>query len=183
MPVILLKNSHCSSGGIEGEAFRRFLQICLSFSTSFSLSAHILKNYERVLNSAEKALEPFQIKTLEPCKWFGYPEIKTSVLQTVYKATASSIDILSQNYLDLFLRNTQNLSKRKIDTVGNRPKYISKPCDLCFWNHRTMIVGTLSHEQICATNNISDELCQQLSEIAEWEFLEHPSFGIDEVTM
>ena len=45
-----------------------------------------------------------------------------------------------------------------------------------------MLLGTISHEFICSTNDIGDEFSMKLSGIASWELSDKPDCGIDKIS-
>ena len=45
-----------------------------------------------------------------------------------------------------------------------------------------MLLGTISHEFICSTNDISEEFYMKLSGIASWELSDKPDCGIDKIS-
>ncbi|MCI8388448.1 MAG: hypothetical protein HFE63_08310 [Clostridiales bacterium] len=46
-----------------------------------------------------------------------------------------------------------------------------------------MMLGTVSHELICSTNDIDSEFSAKLQEIASWEAVDKPNCGIDSVNI
>lgn len=45
-----------------------------------------------------------------------------------------------------------------------------------------MLLGTISHEFICSTNNICEEFSMRLLKIASWELSDKPDCGIDKIS-
>ncbi|MGM9522382.1 MAG: hypothetical protein ACI3VB_07890 [Oscillospiraceae bacterium] len=183
--MILILNNDIKNlcGGIENENFSRFLYICFSRAEFFSLSKTVTEGtvpntVETMLN---KMLNKYIDKTLEPKMWFGYPHIYQRIVQTIYKANDDTLSILNDYYQDIFLINRKKVPKAKIDTIGKTVKHASVLEDLCFWRGKSMFLGTLSHEYICATGQIDEELVKDLCQVASWSVENTPRFGIDRV--
>ena len=45
-----------------------------------------------------------------------------------------------------------------------------------------MLLGTVSHEFICSTNDIDDEFSMKLSGIASWELSDKPDSWIEKIS-
>ena len=45
-----------------------------------------------------------------------------------------------------------------------------------------MLLGTVSHEFICSTNNICEEFSMRLLKIASWELSDKPDCGIEKMS-
>ena len=54
--------------------------------------------------------------------------------------------------------------------------------DMCFWNRGKMLLGTISHEFICSTNDTDEEFSMKLLKIASWELSDKPDCGIERIT-
>lgn len=182
MSILLLNNNKDLTGGVSGRAFKTFLQISFSHSTAFSFSKKLVKDYDVVPCEVENMLDQYKIKSFEPSQWYGYPKIYHRMEQTIYEANEETLTILSECYCDIFLRDKKKLPKTRYDSIGTKPKCVAVLEDLCFWNHKTMIIGTLSHEYLCSTNNIDSALAYELQKIASWEELNKPKFGIEIIT-
>lgn len=182
MPVLFLNIFQKDPfGGVQGEAFHAFLHICFLRSTCFSVSKVIPPGYELVPNAPERLLAPYQIKVITPQSWYGYEQIHEDMVQCVYPANQDTLQILSQFYQDVFLKNRKRLPKVPIDTIGKKPKRVGTLENLCFFSGHKMILGTLSHERICSTNLIDEDFARQLMGIGKWSDAVEPQFGIDRV--
>lgn len=168
-------------GGVRDETFHRFLEVCFSHATCFSLSRTFFPGYELVPNAAERALSAHLKKTIAPRTWYGYDPISEKMVQCIYSANPDTMQTLKQYYDDIFLRNQKRLPKVPLDTVGWKPKRVSTLENLCFFSGCQMILGTLSHERICSTNVIDTEFTGQLMKAGNWRVKERPEFGIDQV--
>lgn len=76
-------------GGIQGDNFREFLNICFSHSNYFTLSKDVPNGYDLVPNSAEVALSPYLIKTVSTESWYGFEQISTNMVQNIYYSQKS----------------------------------------------------------------------------------------------
>ncbi len=154
---------------IEGEDFAKFLSVCASRSTHFSLAKYVFSDVSPVPTAFESLLEPYVFKSFRPTRWFGYPQVNGQYLtETVYKICPESVEILGKHCRDLFL-------KKGAKKLGRRE-------DLCFWDNGTMVLGTLSHECICATNRITDRFAEELFPLGQWRKTEKPGFFIEDAT-
>ena len=45
-----------------------------------------------------------------------------------------------------------------------------------------MLLGTVSHEFICSTNDIGDDFSMRLLKIASWELSDKPDCGIEKIS-
>ena len=45
-----------------------------------------------------------------------------------------------------------------------------------------MLLGTISHEFICSTNDIGDDFSMRLLKLASWELSDKPDCGIERIT-
>ncbi len=190
MPVLFLRHDF-EHDGIKGDNFVKFLHLCLEHSTMFSMSRRLLphdRQYRVIPNTVEPALEPYWVKTLQPSCWCGYPKKVDNYVQMIYKATEESIGVLAYYYEDVFLTfrpsvqpSLPKMPNRRFLFPGERPFFWSLYEDLCFWQNDTMIIGTVSHEHICATNRIDDTFASRLSELAVWLPWDHGVFYMDRV--
>ncbi len=155
---------------LEEENFKQFLRICASRSTHFSLAKYVFSEGASAPTSFKKLLEPYAIASFHPKRWFGYPQGNGEYLtETVYRVSKESMEILERYCRDLFLqKGTKKLGRLE---------------DLCFWDNGTMIVGTLSHECICATNRITDRFAEELREIGQWREMNRPGYFIEEIIL
>ncbi len=171
MPVLVLDNTRKD---LRGERFAQFLEICFAHGDRFSLAKFPPADYDIVPNGAEVLLKPYEIQTIKPDRWYGYPRYSGRMVQTIYQAVPETLAILQQCYQDVFLQKRNRVPKVAVDTVGFRNKWVSVAEDLCFWQGRTMLLGTVSHEQICSTNRIDEAFAHALRQIADWHIEEKP---------
>ena len=80
-------------GGIQGDNFREFLNICFSHSNYFTLSKDVPNGYDLVPNSAEVALSPYLIKTVSTESWYGFEQISTNMVQNIYYSQKEPMQI------------------------------------------------------------------------------------------
>ncbi len=165
MPVLRLNTSRRD---LRDEGFTQFLKVCFAHADRFSLAKFPPTDYDIVPNGAEVLLKPYEIQTLTPDRWYGYPRYGRRMVQTIYQAVPESLDILLQCYQDVFLQKRNRVPKVSVDTVGFRSKWVSILEDLCFWQGQTMLLGTVSHEYICSTNRIDDTFADALCQVADW---------------
>lgn len=156
-------------GGIQGDNFREFLNICFSHSNYFTLSKDVPNGYDLVPNSAEVALSPYLIKTVSTESWYGFEQISTNMVQNIYYSQKEPMQILFDNYDDIFLQSKRKLKKIFVDTVGRKPKLVSTFENLCFFSKRAMLLGTVSHEYFCSTNEIDEKFANELLHVGAWE--------------
>lgn len=180
--LLLNHNNSRSRNQVDGERFIKFLEICFSHSDAVSFSKRILTGYDNQPSGIEQLLEPYLIKCLYPQKWYGYPVISDPLAELVYTADSETLQIISSCYTDLFLKNKKKLPNTKFDSIGYLPKHASPLEDICFWQDKRMLVGSLSHEFICSTNYIDDEFASQLQSAADFTILDNPVCCIEEIT-
>ncbi len=189
MPVLYLQSTP-SSHGLYGEEFRRFLTLCLTRSTAFSLSRRIppraLRRYQYP-HPIEAQLEPYLCCILQPDVWFGYPQREEGQEQLVYKATEASVALLADHYNDIFLHpidpTQARIPARRIPLLDRKMRVARALADLCFWQDNTMLVGTLSHECICETNVIDRDFAAALATCGTWISKPRPTTYIDRATL
>lgn len=170
MPILFLSDmKRYQFGGIQGDNFREFLNICFSHSNYFTLSKDVPNGYDLVPNSAEVALSPYLIKTVSTESWYGFEQISTNMVQNIYYSQEEPMQILFDNYDDIFLQSKRKLKKIFVDTVGRKPKLVSTFENLCFFSKRAMLLGTVSHEYFCSTNEIDEKFANELLHVGAWE--------------
>lgn len=170
MPILFLSDmKRYQFGGIQGDNFREFLNICFSHSNYFTLSKDVPNGYDLVPNSAEVALSPYLIKTVSTESWYGFEQISTNMVQNIYYSQKEPMQILFDNYDDIFLQSKRKLKKIFVDTVGRKPKLVSTFENLCFFSKRAMLLGTVSHECFCSTNEIDEKFANELLHVGAWE--------------
>lgn len=180
MPVLSLRADRDLSGGIRDRNFEVFLDICFEYSDAVSFSKINLSGYEEYKSVTELMLEPHLIKWLRADKWYGYPRLNGSMTQFIYSADSETKKILLDCYSDIFLKDAAKWKRYK--PLWNVNKHAALLEDMCFWNRGKMLLGTVSHEFICSTNDIGDDFSMRLLKIASWELSDKPDCGIDKIS-
>ncbi len=93
------------------------------------------------------------------------------------------MQVLRENYEDVFLSSKKRLKKVSIDTIGRKPKQVSTFENLCFFSGNRMILGTLSHEIFCSTNEIDTQFAEELMKIGAWGVSEQTEPGIERIAI
>lgn len=88
--------------------------ICFSHSNYFTLSKDVPNGYDLVPNSAEVALSPYLIKTVSTESWYGFEQISTNMVQNIYYSQKEPMQILFDNYDDIFLYAESHDDKTKL---------------------------------------------------------------------
>ena len=120
------------------------------------------------------------VLSLRADKWYGYPRLNGSMSQFIYPADSETKKILLDCYSDIFLKDTAKRKSYKPLWKINKHAALFK--DMCFWNRGKMLLGTISHEFICSTNNICEEFSMRLLKIASWELSDKPDCGIEKIS-
>ena len=156
MPVLSLRADRDLSGGIRDRNFESFLDICFDYSDAVSFSKINLSGYGEYKSVTELMLEPHLVKQIKAEK------------------------ILLDCYSDIFLKDAAKWKRYK--PLWNVNKHAALLEDICFWNLGKMLLGTISHEFICSTNNICEEFSMRLLKIASWELSDKTDCGIDKIS-
>ena len=152
-------------GGLRGENFKLLMQLCFSNANSFSLSKMTIPTYP---SAVEDMLSPYLKTSIQCTKWFAYNGVDP-LIEMIYAAVPETLDILINCYQDVFLEKKGKVPKKKHEQIGHKFVYPSVLEDICFFNGRQMILGTLSHEYICMARCISQEFEERLLSLAHWE--------------
>lgn len=174
MPMLSLDDSgEKLNGRVENENFDAFLRICFSRSTHFSMSKRVYDDIQAAADPVEAALAEYAVKSLVPQCWYGYPYGcgQGELIETVYTANGETLNILLGFFSDIFLNSRKGYPEIQSGTFGMLE-------DLCFWSDNTMLVGTLSHEFMCATNEISGQFADELRQVGDWQTVDRDFCGI-----
>lgn len=164
---------------IEGESFSRFLDIMFNRSEYFSLSRLIFRDTEEAPTELQRELRPYSVVGIVPSRWYGYGPIPDGptpasyaralnvhgsvMCRTIYEANDETKAILASHWTGIF--------------PSSGPME-----DLCFWADRdTMLLGSVTHEAFCSTNNLDDDLRDALLDIGCWKPIEQDIFGIQKL--
>ena len=120
------------------------------------------------------------VLSLRADKWYGYPRLNGSMSQFIYPADSETKKILLDCYSDIFLKDAAKWKRYK--PLWNVNKHAALLEDICFWNRGKMLLGTVSHEFICSTNDIDEEFSMKLSGIASWELSDKPDCWIEKIS-
>ncbi len=164
-------------GGLKGDKFKAIMEICFAEADHFSLSKWDRPSYP---NYVEDMLEPYRIQSYKVEKWFAY-NAGNPVVETIYEASEEALDIILKYYQDIFLNNTKKVPKKKYEQIGKQYLYPNILEDICFSKDKQMILGTLSHEYICAARCISPEFENKLQSLALWKKVNVDPFNMDSV--
>ncbi len=180
MPVLSLRDDRDPSGGIRDRNFESFLDICFDYSDAVSFSKINLSGYEEYKSMTELMLEPRLVKRIIADKWYGYPRLNGGMTQFIYPADSETKKIILDCYSDIFLKDATKWKRYK--PLWKINKHAALFEDMCFWNHGKVLLGTVSHEFICSTNNICEEFSMRLLKLASWELSDKPDCGIERIT-
>ena len=120
------------------------------------------------------------VLSLRADKWYGYTRLNGSMTQFIYSADSETKKILLDCYSDIFLKDAAKWKRYK--PLWNVNKHAALLEDICFWNRGKMLLGTISHEFICSTNDIDEEFSMKLLKIASWELSDNTDCEIDKIS-
>lgn len=112
-------------------------------------------------------LSPYVKTSTQSTKWFAYNGADP-LIETIYAAVPEALNILINCYQDVFLEKKGKVHKKKYEQIGHKFVYPSVLEDICFFNGKQMILGTLSHEYICMARCISQEFEEKLLMLGYW---------------
>jgi len=137
------------------------LKLCFRWCDTFSLTDIRGKSsvYDSMKNELQNALRPYLIRDFHTGKWFAYQKVKPPLHICLYRTAPEAIDILCRYYRHLFgsgfMIPEQNME------------------DLCFFSENVLILGTLSHHQLCCVYPPTEGFEKELRAIwSGWEYLE-----------
>lgn len=130
------KTFKLTSENIRGERFKNVIDICFKYSTFFSLTT----NFDAIENSFSKKLvndlNYFLLKNFKTDHWHCYYILdKSKPLNiSIYKSNEKTKQILIDSCNNIYL---------EIDKGG----FIAE--DICFFSNNELLLGTVSHANIC----------------------------------
>lgn len=141
---------------VLGVQFAQLIAICFHFADTFSLTKNgWLKadEFEESICLLEH-LKQYHFQTLHTNHWFSYYVPDGHDIEVyLFKATPESKNIFLAEYNRMFY-----------DGVLWR-----KPEDFCFFQKGKLILGSVSHENICYVYEQEDALGEQIKCYGEWE--------------
>lgn len=141
--------------------YHRLLDLCFEYSESFSLTRnHILSDEDNgEEDSLVKALIKFEITSFHTRSWHGYyqPDKQFPPFKIyIYKANGHTKETLKKYYDNLFMWN----SKEDFDFLH----------DLCFFKNNTLLLGTISHEDMCHFFPFDEGVQTQFLSLGKWKY-------------
>lgn len=153
---------------IENDNFSRLLDLCFKYSSYFSFTKN---GYESIANGIThinfiRDMSPFYIKTIQTQHWHCFYVPQENTLEVyLYKANEQAKAII-QNYFDnIFLRYRN--SNGTLEDVKDTPE------DLCFFLDNKLLIGTVSHEDICYVYPPTKQVSEEFKKIGKWQEIEY----------
>lgn len=152
---------------IELDSFNRLLDLCFEVSTYFSFTENGVREYSRSKKHEDfiREFKPFLIQSKEITHWHYYyvPDYNKKTVY-IYKADKEAKNIIEKNFDNLFLEERVN---GKLISIKDLPE------DLCFFIDNKLFLGTVSHEGICTVYPPTDEICEAILQLGEWEIVKY----------
>ncbi|MEA5083665.1 MAG: hypothetical protein VB018_05870 [Lachnospiraceae bacterium] len=150
---------------IELNNFTKLLDLCFEISSYFSFTKNIDFSIEERETRAKflKELEPFYVKTIKTQHWHCYYVPPENVKEVYLFKTDMNAKPIIQKYFDNIFLEERNYSG---DIVG---EFKPVPEDLCFFYQNKLLLGTVSHENICYAYPHSEQLMVEFEKLGYWK--------------
>ena len=130
---------------VSGEAFEELMSACFLYADSFSLTKNGWgADKSRASRELMQKLAPYYLRTIRTDHWFCYRVPGGQEIEVfLFRACGAARRILLERYRCLF--------------SGDAPWEL--PEDLCFFRNGTLILGSVSHEDICFAYDERTAVC------------------------
>ena len=142
------------TANLSGKEYEQLISICFKFADLFSLTKNgwITPKEEKESTDLMQRLLPYHIETRHTDRWFCYRVPDEQKIETyLFRATPESQKILLTSYNCMF----------------NDGVIWRVPEDLCFFKEGKLVLGSVSHENICYVYD--EELAKKLQGCGKWE--------------
>ncbi len=156
---------------ISAAALNRLWDVCFDTCDTFSLTGHPWIGQDGAL---ERALATFTAHRFDTLHWFCYYVLEENPLHVrIYPLHEQTKKILRVHYRGLFLD----------DWGDSRRKWRPSLEDICFFRNGKLLLGTVSHEHICAAYPEDDKaLAQRFKDaVPGWE--ESDRYAKEQITL
>lgn len=146
---------------IEGEKYKQLIRICFDLSAYFSFTKPAFytkdKEYQNFLNE----LKPYYKKKFLRAHWFCYYVPESTPLKISLFNTDNDIKYIFMKYFDNLFQQERNMD----GTWGNVKNL---PADLCFFIGTDLLLGTVSHENICYVYPPTQDIADKFLQLGNW---------------
>nr|WP_294492423.1 hypothetical protein [uncultured Anaerosporobacter sp.] len=154
--MISLRSNIC------GERYNQLIDTCFDLSTHFSFTKRSFHKEDEVYKKFMEDLTPSYRLTLFASHWFCYYVSRSTPLEIYVFSTDNNMKQIIKGYFDNLFQQERNLD----GTWGNIKNL---PEDLCFFTGNKLLLGTVSHEDICYVYPPTKEIASQFIKLGNWE--------------
>lgn len=149
---------------IELNNFIKLLDICFEISSYFSFTKNKIFSIAESEARAKflQELEPFYVKTIITQHWHSYYVPPENAIEVCLFKTEINAKLIIKKYFD-------NIFLEERNSDGTLGKLKPVPEDLCFFYQNKLLLGTVSHENICFAYPHSEQLMVKFEKLGEWE--------------
>lgn len=146
---------------IEGERYSELINICVDLSDYFSLTTPYFYTKDKAYKKFLYDLKPYyKQKFLKP-HWFCYYVPKSTPLEV-------SLFSADNDTKCMFMKSFDNLFQRERNIDGTWGNVKNLPVDLCFFIGTVLLLGTVSHENICYVYPPTQDIADQFLKLGNW---------------
>lgn len=149
---------------IELNNFTKLLDLCFQVSSYFSFTKN--KVFSTAAREARtkflQELEPFYVKTIVTQHWHCYYVPPENAKEVYLFKTDMNVKPIIQKYFD-------NIFLEERNSGGTLGKFKPVPEDLCFFYENKLLLGTVSHENICYAYPYSEQIMVEFEKLGDWE--------------
>lgn len=158
-------------GNIVGEDFSKMLYYLFSTTTHFSLKENGFEIYRKSVlhRKIVEDLAPFLEKEAIVDCWYGY--CPATITNNVLVRDANSPEFHAKEYIfktDSLARSVLLSYFDNIFLADDEGGFIALE-DLCFFSENKLVVGTVSHADLCHIYPRNDEDIAKIAEIGIWK--------------
>lgn len=153
--MIRLKNN------IEGEKYRQLINICFDLSTYFSFTKPTFYTKDKIYKKFLYDLNTYYNQTFFTSHWFCYYVPESTPLEVYLFNADNDIKHVLMKYFDNLFQQ-----ERSLDGTWGNVKNL--PQDLCFFMGNKLLLGTVSHENICYVYPPTKEIANQFLQLGNW---------------
>lgn len=154
--MISLRSNIC------GEQYNQLIDICFDLSTHFSFTKRSFHKEDGLYKKFIEDLTPSYKRTLLTSHWFCYYVSQSTPLEIQLFSTDNNMREIIKNYFDNLFQREWNAN----EVTGNIKNL---PEDLCFFTDSKLLLGTVSHEEICYVYPPTKEIANQFIKLGNWE--------------
>lgn len=134
---------------IEGVKFRNFIAYCLEHSTLFSLTFHNMINGRN--QQSIQGLNKFLCKSFKTDIWYCYKVLDKPIDVALYHSNPNLLGYIMKHFDRLFPSRLQGIE------------------DICFFNDESLLLGSVSHEEIAQLFLPTESELSNYTQFARWE--------------